>query len=116
MDFSFSFKMAMPNGFCMKATAPEVSAISFSLRVSRLVRGRGGYGEETLEPYHDRVREAVLEQLSEEQRRACHTRIAAALEAAGYARDQPEVLLMHQEAAGERSLLIHDPAIARNES
>ncbi len=65
-----------------------------SLRVAGLVRelhrGRGL----ALEPYHDRVREAVQGRLSTPARRDLHARLAAALEGSGEARD-PQLLLRH---------------------
>jgi hypothetical protein len=72
------------------------------LRAATLVR-RGGTGDrEVVEPYHDRVREAVLSGIAAEARAEHHRRIAAALEKLGQDRQQPEVMARHLAAAGER--------------
>jgi tetratricopeptide (TPR) repeat protein len=70
-----------------------------SLRVATLAReiqrGRGL----ALEPYHDRVREAVQGRLTEAQRWDLHARLAAAIESSGEPRD-PQLLLRHFRLAG----------------
>lgn len=70
------------------------------LRVGRLVRGTGTREEQSrIEPYHDRVRETILAYLAPEAIQDCHSRLASALEAAGYL-DQ-EVLAIHWQGAGQ---------------
>ncbi len=69
------------------------------LRLANLVRG--SYPDGTIEPYHDRVREAVLEAMSAERRLEWHRRIAFALEGSPLARVRPELLLRHLEVIGE---------------
>jgi hypothetical protein len=71
------------------------------LRVAHLSRAARLRGREAVEPYHDRVREAVLANLSPEQQRAHHERLAGALEAAGAVMRHPQVLVRHLEAAGQ---------------
>jgi eukaryotic-like serine/threonine-protein kinase len=84
--------------------APEQFARDASLlRVANLVRGRGGRRSDTMEAYHDRVREAVLEHLNDRLRAELHARLAIALEMAGAANDRPELLLRHLEGAGHRA-------------
>jgi tRNA A-37 threonylcarbamoyl transferase component Bud32/tetratricopeptide (TPR) repeat protein len=97
----------------------QVGRAAASLRVASLAReiqrGRGL----ALEPYHDRVREAVSGHLTAEARSALHARLAVALEASGGPRD-PQLLLRHftlgqmpdraaryAEEAAERSLAAH---------
>jgi len=69
--------------------------------------GAGGDGgsaapeREEIEPYHDRVVEAVAPTLSPETRRDLHGRLAAALLASGEA--DPETLAVHFEGAGDRA-------------
>jgi eukaryotic-like serine/threonine-protein kinase len=69
------------------------------LRAASLVQGTGSRSSDTLAPYHDRVRVAVVAGLSNEQRRAHHRRLALALEGAD--RVEPEVLATHWRDAGD---------------
>ncbi len=71
------------------------------LRVANLVRGRRDGEYETIEPYHDRVREAVMLPLDDETRRKRHSRLARALDDAGATRLHPQLVLRHFEAAGD---------------
>lgn len=68
------------------------------LRTGRLVRVPGGGEDRTLEPYHDRIREAVLAQISQEDLAGHHGRLAEAWERSGLAR--PETLATHFHGAG----------------
>jgi hypothetical protein len=70
------------------------------LRVAFLVR-TGSREEGSAEPYHDRVREAVLARLDDQMRRQHHRSLAVALEAAGADVGDPRLLVRHLEAAGE---------------
>jgi serine/threonine protein kinase len=69
------------------------------LRVANLVRTAGARSGDAIEPYHDRVREAVLANLDPERRRVCHERLALALASAG--RADPEALAFHWRGAGD---------------
>ncbi len=69
-----------------------------TLRAHSLVNATGGQASGTLEVYSDKVREYVLDQLSDTQRRANHLAIASALEAAGV--DDPEALVNHFAGGG----------------
>jgi hypothetical protein len=69
------------------------------LRVAHLVRG--SHADGAIEPYHDRVRYAVLDNMTEANRIAWHKRIAYAIEASPLARLRPELLLRHLDMAGE---------------
>src|SRR5262249_5609835 len=71
------------------------------LRVSNLARLRAPEGTETIEPYHDRVREAVLVKLDARLRKERHQALALALEGAGAATTAPQALVRHLEAAGQ---------------
>jgi hypothetical protein len=79
--------------------ATVVQRQSATLRLAHLIRS--GQGDGTLEPYHDRVRESVLDGMPDEKRVAWHRQIAFALETSKVGRDRPELLLRHLEAAGE---------------
>src|SRR5262249_57821729 len=67
----------------------------------RLARTRVPAQATVLEPYHDRIREAVAGRLSPAAARACHRALAREMEASGHA--DPDVLAFHFEAAGETS-------------
>jgi len=69
------------------------------LRVAHLVRTANVDG--ALEPYHDRVSEAVLASMNDKERIAWHKRIVYAIEASPLARVRPELLLRHLDIAGE---------------
>ena len=69
------------------------------LRATHLVRTQGARVTDAIEPFHDRVREAVVARLDADARRACHARIAAALELAKGS--DPEVLATHWAGANE---------------
>ncbi len=72
------------------------------LRTAQLIRGHGRSGRESIEPYHDRIREILVERLDEQTRLACHRRIAAALEGTGVVESRPELALRHVLAVGDR--------------
>jgi hypothetical protein len=69
------------------------------MRVAHLVRG--GHADGAIEPYHDRVRQVVVDHMDEQKRTALHKRIAHAIEASPLARVRPELLLRHLDSAGE---------------
>ncbi len=69
------------------------------LRAANLVRTRGARVTDAIEPFHDRVREAVAARLDPDAKRECHARLAAALELAKDA--DREVLATHWAGAGE---------------
>jgi len=71
------------------------------LRVANLVRSQGERGSDLIEVFHNHVRDGVYAHLGEETRRDRHGRVAIALETAAEARERPELLLRHLEAAGE---------------
>ncbi|MBS2014401.1 MAG: AAA family ATPase [Deltaproteobacteria bacterium] len=68
------------------------------LQIARLARTRGEGRARTVEPYHDRVREAVLARIEGDERRRVHLAIADAMENAGEA--DADALLGHLTAAG----------------
>ncbi len=69
------------------------------LRVGHLVRSGGVKLDDTVEPYHDRVREAVTARLDSGVRTQWHKKLSVALEALGHT--EPELLAFHLEGAGE---------------
>jgi serine/threonine protein kinase/tetratricopeptide (TPR) repeat protein len=68
------------------------------LRGANLVRTAGVRRSDTVEPYHDRVREAVLLHIDAEAKSRSHARLAFALEAEEHA--DPEALATHWQGAG----------------
>ncbi len=77
----------------------EARAALAALAGAHLVRIRGGRGRDRIEPYHDRIRDAVVSGLRPEALREHHARLAAALETWG--RGDPEVLALHFKGAGD---------------
>lgn len=90
--------------------AAEFRKIISALRVAHLVRTTGARTTDPVEPYHDRVREAVLAHLGAETRKSCHERLAVTLEASGTA--DPEALAAHWGGAGDTARAAHYAAEA----
>ncbi|MDJ0840153.1 MAG: protein kinase [Acidobacteriota bacterium] len=70
-----------------------------ALHVHRLIRTRHSREGEMVECYHNRVREAVLSQMSEKVRRGAHLILAQALQTSAASR--PETLANHFRDAGD---------------
>jgi hypothetical protein len=70
-----------------------------ALRSAHLVRTQGLRGKDRIECYHHRIRESVVQDLSEEMRREEHIKFATVLEASGEA--DPEALTVHFKATGD---------------
>jgi tetratricopeptide (TPR) repeat protein len=68
-----------------------------ALQVAHLVRTSWARGQEAVEPYHDRIRDAVLQVLTPQRLQRCHLALATALEDSGA---EPERLAHHLDAAG----------------
>ncbi|MFO0892737.1 MAG: protein kinase [Isosphaeraceae bacterium] len=71
-----------------------------SLRSARLIRNLGEGRVDTVEIYHDRIRDAVREHLPAESLRQIHERLAQVYEESG--QTDPEVLAVHYQGAGDR--------------
>ncbi|MGO8998121.1 MAG: ATP-binding protein, partial [Polyangiaceae bacterium] len=92
------------------AMSPEAYAGAIAtLADARLVRAGGNRSADRVEPYHDRVREAVCESLSTDRARAIHARIASTLEALGAPAD---VLYTQFAGAGDRAKALHYGSLA----
>jgi serine/threonine protein kinase len=63
----------------------DASATTTLLRSARLVRTRGPFDKDLIEPYHDRIRETVVALIDDDRLEAIHGRLAQSLEAAGEA-------------------------------
>jgi hypothetical protein len=83
------------------ARCADPAAALSQLRVERLARVAPEGAELRIEPYHDRVRAAVIASLSPEAVRDLHARLAAALD--GRAGTTAAQLVAHRLAAGEVS-------------
>ena len=70
-----------------------------TLQDANIVRTDGTRRTDKVEPYHDRVRQAVLGSLGSTAKRACHERLAIAFETSGGA--DPEALSIHWHGAGD---------------
>ena len=79
---------------------PEAQSVFGVLRSAHLLRSRGGRDQDLVEPYHDRLRQAVVALLPPARLRSIHERLALSLEASGKA--DPETLADHFQRAGER--------------
>ncbi len=77
------------------------------LRVAFFARTTGARRLDTIDAYHNRVRSTVLARLTAAEIRHYHTRLARALERTGVARDDPNALVRHLEAAGEPARAAH---------
>jgi serine/threonine protein kinase len=77
----------------------DVGALTF-LRKGHMVRSTGPSDRDSVETYHDRIREAVVAQLAPSERSERHRTLAVALESAGGY--DPETLAIHLAEAGER--------------
>ncbi len=88
---------ALPRTVAVSAanlTPSDAAAAIDELRSVRLIRA----SEDVVEPYHDRVREALVGRLSRTERAAHHRELARALETAGAS---PERLAHHWAGCGE---------------
>ncbi len=77
----------------------DVGALAV-LRKGHMVRSTGPSDRDSVEAYHDRIREAVVAQLDPSQRSDRHRMLAMTLESAGGY--DPETLAIHLAEAGER--------------
>ncbi|MCB1034511.1 MAG: AAA family ATPase, partial [Acidobacteria bacterium] len=77
----------------------ETPAALAALRAAQLIRVRVGRGEERLEAYHERIREAIVQRMTTGHRRGLHQRLAQAMVASGKA--DPEALAVHFREAGD---------------
>jgi tRNA A-37 threonylcarbamoyl transferase component Bud32 len=92
----------------------ELSAVLTRLRLSRLVRSIGVRGRERLELCYERIREAVLAQVPEEQRAIHHRALALAYEAARS--EDYEELSLHWAKSGVRERAAEFAAKAADEA
>jgi tetratricopeptide (TPR) repeat protein len=80
---------------------PEAARALAVLRISQLTRTSGAHADDMVEPYHDRIREAVFADLGEHRRPVLHGLLADALEGGDPRLQDPHMLLRQLEAAGQ---------------
>ena len=87
------------------------------LRVANLVRttGAGAGADDTVEPYHDRVRAAIVGHLDVARRTELHRALATALEASPRRGHEP-LLAFHWEGAGRLDLAARYAAAAADDA
>ena len=81
------------------ADVPDPRAALAMLRFQRLVRARGLSDHDAVESYHDRIREHVVRTMPDEERAACHRRLAISLDK--YGSEDPERLAEHWLFSGD---------------
>ncbi len=67
----------------LSAEREELERMLAFLRAEHFARTHLGASDETLEPYHDRIRETVAARLTPDERRRWHAKLAVALETMG---------------------------------
>jgi serine/threonine protein kinase len=105
-----------------QATAAAAAATDFSeftrlvteLKAQNLVRTSGVHPSDTIEPYHDRVRDAVLRHLDAAARKMRHGRLAMALEASK--QSDAQSLALHFAEAGDRERAARYTSLAADEA
>lgn len=85
-----------------------------TLRASNLVRTEGGDPGDTIEPYHDLVREAAVGRLDVQRKRDLHAALAATLEAGPSV--NPEELATHWREAGDLKRAVTNAVKAGDEA
>jgi hypothetical protein len=97
-----------------RAPAADFARFVSFLRVAHLVRASGTRGNDVIECFHGRVREAVVKHLNADERRAQSYRLSIALESTGHTDSNLLALLWFGAGelgkAGEHTLLAADRA------
>ncbi|HUQ02132.1 MAG TPA: AAA family ATPase [Kofleriaceae bacterium] len=99
--------------FARAADVPpdSLARLVSALRVSNLVRSGGIRPTDTIEPYHDRVRDAILAGVDDEQRQSLHLTLAGAIEGSPHP-GQEQILAFHWEGAGRNDVAARHAAAA----
>ena len=88
-------------GQALELEPPTLTKLLGMLRATSLVRTGGTRMSDPVEPYHDRVREAVVARVPEARRRRVHERLASVLLASAIVDKDPLTVVRHLEAAGQ---------------
>ncbi len=89
---------------------PEFGNFTGTLRAAHFVRTSGARPTDLIEPYHDRIRQAILAHLPPSVQRTHHERLALSLEASE--RVAPERVAVHWLGADNRARAAHYFALA----
>jgi len=100
----------LPRDVLAQALGEDPTRAVALLAAVHLVRRTGARDADAVEPYHDRVREAVLGRLAAAAQCEHHRRLALALESWG--RGDLEAVAVHWRAAGEHARAAHFAALA----
>ncbi len=87
--------------YAARIPPPQLASTIALLRVAFLARTTGAREADSIELYHDRVRDAVLFQIEPAELIHLHERLAIALDRSGAAEKDPHILVRHMEAAGQ---------------
>ncbi|NVB79819.1 MAG: protein kinase [Kofleriaceae bacterium] len=93
----------LPQGIVGEALGyetPTITKVIDALRATSLVKTSGTRKNDPVEPYHDRVREAVVARVPLPRRRRYHERLAVVLASSKTATKDPLTVVRHLEAAG----------------
>ncbi|HEX7704052.1 MAG TPA: protein kinase, partial [Kofleriaceae bacterium] len=87
-------------GQALELEPPQLHKALGALRATSLVRTGGTRTSDPVEPYHDRVREAVIAHVPPQRRKRYHERLANVLLASKLSDQDPLAAIRHLEAAG----------------
>ncbi len=110
--------VCLSGGRLVQQTAANAAGLNFGelakqvalLRVAHLLRTSGMRGTDHVEPYHGRVRAAVLSHIDDATMLSHHHRLAVALETSG--QPDPEALAIHWREAGNNEKAAHFSLVA----
>ncbi len=110
--------VALAGGPLLQSIAAQAAAVTTSqyfkllgaLRVAHFVRTTGTRETDLIETYHDRMRAAVLGNMTPPVKKSCHQRLAVALETSQKA--DPEALATHWQGAGNLEKAAHFASVA----
>ncbi len=88
-------------GQALELSPRRLTKVLDTLRSTSLVRTGGTRSNDPVEPYHDRVREAVVARVPEPRRRRYHQRLATVLLSSTSSNKDPLTIVRHVEAAGD---------------
>lgn len=107
-----------PVDIAVVAAAAAIESGAFdvfaSLRAARLIRSRSKHGDAEAEPYHDRIRELIVDSLPDAERASHHHQLALALEQSQSGDN--EALMQHFKAGGDLRKAAHYAVRAADQS
>ena len=91
--------LSQADAFTAAGLTSRSPAILNLLTGAGLLSSTGPRETDSVETYHDRIRETVIARLEADEKRSLHRRLAVTLEQSGHA--DPEMLAVHFQACGE---------------